>query len=104
MPFEVSASHLGFDVIDVATQQGVSHHYFIVGDRAALFDSPYRYVWPAELDLMARIAGLDLRDRFGDWDRAPFTAEARNTSRYGNGSASPSPRRCVRSAVFTDAG
>jgi SAM-dependent methyltransferase len=77
LPFEVSHSHLGFDEIDVATQQGVSHHYFIVGDRVARFDSPYRYVWPAELDLMARIAGLDLRQRWGDWDRSPFTSQSR---------------------------
>ena len=77
LPFEVSRSHLGFDEIDVATQQGVSHHYFIVGDRVALFDSPYRYVWPAELDLMARIAGLNLRERWSDWDRSPFTSQSR---------------------------
>jgi len=77
LPFEVSPSHIGFDEIDVATQQGVSHHYFIAGDRVALFDSPYRYVWPAELDLMARIAGLNLRERWGDWDRSPFTSQSR---------------------------
>lgn len=76
LPFEVSPSHLGFDEIDVATQQGVSHHYFISGDRVTLFDSPYRYVWPAELDLMARIAGLNLRERWGDWDRSPFTSQS----------------------------
>lgn len=77
LPFEVSHSHLGFDEIDVASQQGVSHHYFIAGDRVALFDSPYRYVWPAELDLMARIAGLNLRERWGDWDRSPFTSQSK---------------------------
>lgn len=77
LPFEVSPSHLGFDEIDTATQQGVSHHYFIVGDRVALLDSPFRYVWPAELDLMARIAGLNLRERWGDWDRSPFTSQSR---------------------------
>jgi len=46
VPFDVSPSHLCFDVFDVATQQGVSHHYLIAGDRVARFDSPWRYVWP----------------------------------------------------------
>jgi SAM-dependent methyltransferase len=77
LPFEVSPSHLGFDEIDVATQQGVSHHYFIAGDHVTRFDSPYRYIWPAELDLMARIAELRLRERWGDWDRSLFTSESR---------------------------
>jgi SAM-dependent methyltransferase len=77
LPFAVSPSHLGFDEIDVASQQGVSHHYSIVGDRVALFDSPWRYAWPAELDLMARIAGLNLLARWADWDRSPFTSQSR---------------------------
>jgi len=77
LPFEVSPSHLGFDEIDVATQRGVSQHYFITGDRVARFDTPYRYVWPAELDLMARLAGLERRERWADWDRSPFTSQSR---------------------------
>lgn len=77
LPFEVSPTHLGFDTIDVATQQGASHHYFINGDRVELFDSPFRYVWPPELDLMARIAGLNLRERWGDWDRCAYTSDSR---------------------------
>jgi SAM-dependent methyltransferase len=76
-PFEVSATHLGFDTMDTATQQGVSHHYLIDGDRVTRFDCPYRYAWPAELDLMARLADLELRERWADWDRSPFTAESR---------------------------
>jgi len=76
-PFEVGPTHLGFDTMDTATQQGVSHHYLIDGDRVTRFDSPYRYAWPAELDLMARLADLELRERWADWDRSPFTAESR---------------------------
>ncbi len=76
-PFEVSSTHLGFDTIDTATQQGVSHHYFIDGDRVTAFDCPYRYAWPSELDLMARLAELTLRGRWADWNRSPFTAESR---------------------------
>jgi SAM-dependent methyltransferase len=79
LPFEVSASHVGFDTIDVATQQGVSHHYFIVGGRGGQFDSPYRYAWPAEQDLMAQLAGLTRRERWADWARAPFTSESSNS-------------------------
>ena len=76
-PFEVSATHLGFDTMDTANQQGVSHHFLIDGDRVMRFDSPYRYAWPAELDLMARLADLELLERWSDWDRSPFTAESR---------------------------
>lgn len=76
LPFEVGPSHLGFDEIDTATQRGVSHHYSVGTDRVTRFDSPFRYVWPAELDLMARIAGMRLRERWNDWDRSPFTSES----------------------------
>jgi hypothetical protein len=77
IPFDVSACHVGFDVVDVATQPGVSHHHFVDGDRVIRFDSPYRYVWPSELDLMARLAGLNLQERCADWDRSPFTGDSR---------------------------
>lgn len=75
--FEVTDAHLGFDLLDTATQQGVSRHFFVAGDRVARFDTPFRWAWPAELDLMARIAGLGLRERWQDWDRSPFTSESR---------------------------
>ena len=77
IPFDVSASHVAFDELDVATQQGVSRHYFIESDRVDRFDSPYRYVWPSELDLMAQLAGLRLQDRWADWDRSRFTSDSR---------------------------
>ncbi len=77
LPFTVSPSHLSFDDMDVATQQGVSHHYFVNGDHVTRFDSPYRYVWPSELDLMAQLAGLTLAERWADWDRSPFTSDSR---------------------------
>ncbi len=75
--FEATDAHYAYDEIDVATQRGVSHHFFVHGDRVRRFDTPYRYVWPAELDLMAHIAGLQLRERWGDWDRSPFTSASR---------------------------
>jgi SAM-dependent methyltransferase len=76
-PFHVSADRLGFDEYDLAAQGLVSHHLEIAGGRAIRNSIPFRYVWPAELDLMARIAGLRLRERWEDWHRAPFTSASR---------------------------
>ena len=76
-PFHLGATHLGFDEYDIASQGLISHHYFVDGDRFRLRSIPFRYVWPAELDLMARLAGMRLRERFGDWRREPFTSESR---------------------------
>lgn len=64
-----------FDEYDVVTQLLHSHHYFYGDDGTyELSSAPYRYVWPAELDLMARLARMRLRERWGDWHRNPFTA------------------------------
>jgi hypothetical protein len=80
-PFAVTPTHLGLDEIDVATQALVSHHYWVDGDRVQVLSPPFRYVWPSELDLMARLAGMSLRERFGDWTREPFTgASAKHVS------------------------
>jgi hypothetical protein len=70
--FDAGERHGGIDEYDVATQHLVSHHYSQRG-RSSM---PFRYAWPAELDLMARIAGLTLRDRWAGWDRSPFTNES----------------------------
>ena len=74
--FDVGPDHLGFDELDVARQLGVSHHYWFADGRSGTFSMPFRYAWPAELDLMARIAGLRLRERWGDWNREPFTSDS----------------------------
>jgi len=77
-PFEVSSSYLGFDEYDVANQGLVSHHYRVTDSGTlAVFSMPFRYVWPAELDLMARIAGMSLRERWSGWGGEPFTSESR---------------------------
>jgi SAM-dependent methyltransferase len=76
--FKVTPTHLGFDQIDVATQTSISHHYFMVDGRLETFSSPFRYVWPSELDLMARLAGMTLRERWSDWNRQPFTSDSRS--------------------------
>jgi SAM-dependent methyltransferase len=75
-PFTVSPTKLGIDEYDVVNQGLISHHYDIRDGSVRLTSPPFRYVWPAELDLMARIAGLTLVDRWGDWDRRPFTAQS----------------------------
>jgi SAM-dependent methyltransferase len=75
-PFDVSPKHVGFDEIDVASQYLVSHHYWIEEGKIEVVSPPFRYVWPAELDLMAPIAGLTLRERWGGWRREPFTSES----------------------------
>jgi SAM-dependent methyltransferase len=72
--FDASPDHVGFDEFDLVTQGLTSHHYDPERGTYSMF--PGRYIWPAELDLMARIAGLTLRERWGDWDRLPFTAES----------------------------
>ncbi len=75
-PFDVSPEHLGFDEIDVVTQGLVSHHYWVEGGTVEVFSPPFRYVWPSELDLMARLAGMSLRERWGGWACEPFTSES----------------------------
>jgi SAM-dependent methyltransferase len=76
--FTATRTHLGFEEYDVASQIAVSHHYWEIDGGMRTFSSPHRYVWPAELDLMARLAGLTLRERWADWNRAPFTGESRS--------------------------
>jgi SAM-dependent methyltransferase len=77
VPFEVSDRHLGVDTYDLATQRLTSHHVWSdATGRTTRFSSEHRYVWPAELDLMARVAGLELAERWGDWVRTPFTSDS----------------------------
>ncbi len=75
-PFDVSATHVGIDEYDVARQGLVSHHYWIEKDTVEVLSPPFRYVWPSELDLMARLAGMTLRERWADWTREPFTSSS----------------------------
>jgi SAM-dependent methyltransferase len=71
--------YIGLDTYDVLRQHVVSHHFhFDDTQQARLLRSPHRYVWPAELDLMARLAGFELEARHADWDGTEFTAESRS--------------------------
>jgi SAM-dependent methyltransferase len=74
-PFDLTESHLGFDTYDIANQGLISHHYTRAADgRFGYSSGPFRYVWPSELDLMARIAGMTARERWSGWKREPFTS------------------------------
>jgi SAM-dependent methyltransferase len=75
--FDGRETHWGIDEYDVANQGLISHHFQVVDGKVEKSSGPFRYVWPAELDLMARIAGLELRERWGGWRREPFTSESR---------------------------
>lgn len=75
--FAASDEHWGIDEYDVASQGLVSHHFEEVDGRLERSSIPFRYVWPGELDLMAELAGLSLRERWGGWNGEPFTAESR---------------------------
>ena len=77
--FTVTPTHLGFDeFVDLAAQISVSHHYWMINGQVETRSAPFRYVWPSELDRMARLAGLTLHERWSDWDRQPFTGDSRS--------------------------
>jgi SAM-dependent methyltransferase len=76
-PFTVAPTRLGFDEFDVPRQGLISHHYRLEDGTWRSRSIPFRYVWPAELDLMARMAGMKLAERWSDWTRTPFTGESR---------------------------
>lgn len=77
VPFDVSQEHVGLDTYDPVTQRATSHHYTRQGDGSYRYGPHhYRYVWPSELDLMARLAGMSLESRWSDWSGAGFTAQS----------------------------
>jgi len=76
--FIATPTHVGYEEYQVATQIAISHHYWVIDGRLEMMASPHRYVWPSELDLMARLAGLTLRERWSNWNHEPFTNESRS--------------------------
>jgi len=74
--FHVSETRWGFDEYDVAKQGLTSHHFEIVDGRVERLSIPFRYAWPSEFDLMAQLAGMRLRERWGGWKRGPFTSDS----------------------------
>jgi SAM-dependent methyltransferase len=79
VPFHIGRHHVGFDTYDLTTQQGTSHHYRRHSDGTVTYGaSNFRYIWPAECDLMAEIAGMHLERRIADWNNNRFTSESEN--------------------------
>jgi hypothetical protein len=77
VPMSIGDGHVVFDTYDLATQQCTSHHYWREADGTTRYGAGhFRYIWPAECDLMAQMAGLKLEDRFADWHRSPFTSDS----------------------------
>jgi SAM-dependent methyltransferase len=75
--FRLEPDHVGIETFDDPVGQiAWSHHWISTGGRLVHHAAPYRYVWPSELDLMAKLAGFHVRARWGGWDRSPFTAES----------------------------
>ena len=75
--FDANERHWGIDEYDVVNQGLISHHFRSIHGQFELRSLPFRYVWPAELDLMAELAGMRLRERWAGWKREPFTSESR---------------------------
>ncbi|WP_114423586.1 class I SAM-dependent DNA methyltransferase [Nocardioides houyundeii] len=74
VPFHVGRTHAGFDTLDLTTQQGTSHHYRRHPDGTVTYGAHnFRFIWPAECDLMAQLAGMELERRVADWNGRPFT-------------------------------
>ncbi len=75
--FRLDPDHVGIETFDdVVGQVAWSHHWIQVDGRLVRHSAPYRYIWPSELLLMAKITGFELQDRWGDWDQSPFTSES----------------------------
>lgn len=77
--FQLDPDHVGIETFDdPAGQIAWSHHWIEADGHLVRHSAPYRYVWPSELDLMAKVAGFRLRDRWADWDRSPFVADSKS--------------------------
>jgi SAM-dependent methyltransferase len=74
--FVATPDHIGVEDYDLVAQIAVSQHWWLIDGHLKAFSSRHRYVWPSELDLMARMAGMTLRNRWCDWQRSPFTSES----------------------------
>jgi SAM-dependent methyltransferase len=77
--FTLDPDHVGIETFDdLVGQVAWSHHWMEVGGRLVRHSAPYRYVWPSELDLMAKMTGFRLRERWAGWDRSPFTSDSQS--------------------------
>jgi SAM-dependent methyltransferase len=75
--FQMDPNHVGIETYDdVVNQIASSHHWKVIDGRLVHHSAPYRYIWPSEVVLMANMAGMDLEERWGNWDRSPFTSDS----------------------------
>jgi SAM-dependent methyltransferase len=75
--FTQEAEHVGIETFDDLVEQiSSSHHWMSAGGRLVHHSAPYRYVWPSELELMGRLAGFYLENRWTDWNRNVFVSES----------------------------
>jgi SAM-dependent methyltransferase len=74
--FHLNETSWGIDEYDVANQGLTSHHFEVIDGRLDRLSVPFRYAWPSELDLMAQLAGMQLRERWSGWNREPFTSDS----------------------------
>ncbi len=77
IPFRADPEGMSFDVYDVVTQRFSSQHYVFVDGAVQTYPVEFRYAWPSELDLMARLGGMTLQNRWAGWHREPFTSLSR---------------------------
>jgi SAM-dependent methyltransferase len=101
--FTLDRDHVGIETFDdTAGQIAWSHHWIEVDERLVRHSAPYRYVWPSELDLMAKITGFRVRDRWTGWDRTPFTsASTSQVAVFEKTAAAAGTRRSAGSARLT---
>ena len=78
--FDARETLWGLDEYDVANQGLISHHFDVRGSQVEKSSGPFRYVWPAELDLMAQLAGMTQRERWAGWRKEPFAGHDRRTT------------------------
>ena len=102
--FHASDAHWGIDEVDVARQGVVSHHFEQVEGHFQRLSMPFRYAWAAELDLMAELAGMTLAERWGGWNREPFTTESRSVSVWRKTAPRALPAEGTLRRAFPDEG
>jgi SAM-dependent methyltransferase len=100
--FHVSETRWGLDEYDVVKQGLISHHFEVVDGRLERLSVPFRYAWPSELDLMAQLAGMSLRERWSGWKREPFTSDSRKHVSVWEKPATPNRLEIERRTAAAD--
>ncbi len=95
--FAHAPGYVGYDLyIDFVAQLAESHHFIAGAQGTHESTTPFRYVWPSELDLMAKLAGMSLSARWAGWDRSPFTADSTSHVRWEGSSGLSPPREAAK--------